>query len=447
MQTNDAEAVGQIAALESVVSALQGLEGIVVMEQAEYIKALENFAEGKRLLELGKLFEEQRSEFDALDFIGQMRLGSGRSLWSREEFHSGVLAWLLDPNQSHGISDKFLSGFLTHAGVQIAEHSSDWSAASVQQEWPNEVDGERGSLDILILDESKRTLCAIENKVFSSEHSEQLTRYRKALAVSYPDFTRHHVFLTRGGTLPNRQEERASWVPATYVTVLNILQQITDDNSDSVKEDVRAFLRQYTATLRRNIVPDTSIAQLARKIYLEHRDAIEQIIKHKPDYFEEVRESLKEAVAQQEGWTLVPQNDTPDLICFLPDVLEEFEVLKVGKWVPNHLLWFEFGCIDKGNDVGKAWFQIELAPAPNKGKAVREKIIETFRRRDDLFQNETEYDGGGMRWEAPDWLIKDADLGIDWDDGIVYNRVNQFASNEFPRILEVVVNCLREYEA
>ena len=51
-------------------------------------------------------------------------------------------------------------------------------------------------------------LCAIENKVFSSEHSEQLTRYRKALERDYPDFARRFVFLTPEGTNPYREKSK-----------------------------------------------------------------------------------------------------------------------------------------------------------------------------------------------------------------------------------------------
>ena len=81
------------------------------------------------------------------------------------------------------------------------------------------------------MNETGSALCAIENKVFSSEHSEQLTRYRRALAERYPDFTRHHVFLTPGGIDAHLEEERRFWVPAAYATVLDIVQQESMTNA------------------------------------------------------------------------------------------------------------------------------------------------------------------------------------------------------------------------
>ena len=65
---------------------------------------LARFAEGKRdLAQLEQLLEERRSEFDALTFLG---------VSASEEVHSRVLAWLLDPQGSHGVGDRFLRGFL-----------------------------------------------------------------------------------------------------------------------------------------------------------------------------------------------------------------------------------------------------------------------------------------------------------------------------------------------
>ena len=71
----------------------------------------------------------------------------------------------------------------------------------MSREWEHVVHGQLGYLDILIVDESAQVLCAIENKTFSSEHHEQLTRYRNALEIAYPTFTRYHVFLTPHGGL------------------------------------------------------------------------------------------------------------------------------------------------------------------------------------------------------------------------------------------------------
>ena len=153
---------------------------------------------------LKKLIDEQRAEFDALDFAGTSR---------SEAFHSKVLAWLLDPRGTHDAGEHFLRGFLLQATAQVvsarigtdllpANAAFDWSETKVHREWAHAVDGDKGYLDILLLNEEAGFLCAVENKIGSGEHGEhgeQLTRYRKALVNQYPDFDGHHVFLTPGG--------------------------------------------------------------------------------------------------------------------------------------------------------------------------------------------------------------------------------------------------------
>lgn len=112
MQTNDAEDAGRTAALENLIPELAKLGQLLAEENANQVKTLESFASDADLQRLEELAEQQRSEFDALDFIGRLRLGSGSNLWSDEEFHSNLLAWILDPRESHGIGGSFLTNFL-----------------------------------------------------------------------------------------------------------------------------------------------------------------------------------------------------------------------------------------------------------------------------------------------------------------------------------------------
>jgi len=53
--------------------------------------------------------------------------------------------------------------------------------------------------------------------------------------------------------------------------------------------------------------------------------------------------------------------------------------------------------------------------------------------------------------QEADSILDEADYGIGWDDGTTRAKleawVTQFAAKEFPAMNEVIVNCLREYEA
>ena len=53
-------------------------------------------------------------------------------------------------------------------------------------------------------------------------------------------------------------------------------------------------------------MPDsnTNIAELVRKIYLEHREAIELVIQHKPDLVDEMKQIFRDAIKRQDKWRL-----------------------------------------------------------------------------------------------------------------------------------------------
>ena len=438
----------RISALHNALPDLKRLGEGLAAERAEQVTGLSEIETDESLHRLRELVQETRTEFDALDFIGQLRLGGGRALWGLEEFHSNVLAWLLNPRQSHGLGDRFLERFLIRAGVRPVGSLSDWAATDVTREWLNVVDGQPGYLDILVVNEAEPVLCAIENKVFSSEHGEQLTRYRKALEASYSTYTRYYVFLTPWGTLPFREEEKEYWIHRTYSIVFDIVQQIVANNGSATNGDVGAFLRQYATTLRRDIMPETSISQLARRIYLEHQEAMDQIIACKPNWVAEAKQWLKEAVAQQPGWIL--EVEDTNFVRFRSTDWNQYEVTHTGSgWAPrsNALLLFEFTFED-----GLPWLQLALSNGDEANNPLRQKLFEAVRQHPILFRPRSVSlsDGWMILHQEADYILDPADYGLGWDDGTTRAKLEKwvadFATNEFPEMNEIIVNCLGEYE-
>ena len=392
---------------------------------------------------LERLAEEHKAEFDALDFIGKSAWVEGRTLWGSEEFHSNVLAWLLNPRETHGCGDYFLRRFLINAGAEPI----GGPGAEVKREWKNLVDGEEGYLDILIVNKAEQVLCAIENKVFSEEHSEQLTRYRKALERAYPSFSRSYVFLTPARTLPYREEERAHWASLGYAVVFDIVQQMVESKDGPTKEGVDAFLRQYAVTLRRNIMPDTSIAQMARKIYLEHQEAMDLIIANRPSWGSEAIPILREAIEEQPEWKL----DFSDRswVRFRSADWDQYESTRTGNtWAPNSqaLMLFAFVSDSRG-----PYIQLELSARNEVNGRLREKLFDAVWQHPEFFKpaHKSLTDNNTML-HYPDYFLNYSDLGGGWDDGTSFSKikalVSDFAEREFPAMNEVIVNCLREYE-
>ena len=436
----------RISSLHDACSELERLEAALAEERGEQLADLNKLEVDERLKRLEEISETQRSEFDVLDFVGQMRFGSGRDLWGWEEFHSNVLAWLLDPGQSHGLGDCFLKSFLSRALVP----SADWTGTMVTREWENVVDGQTGFLDILVLNEAEKILCAIENKVFSSEHSQQLTRYRIALERSYPAFMRNHVFLTPWAKHPLQEEERGYWESVPYSAVFETVQHIVENDNLATNDGVRAFLRQYATTLRRHLMPETSIPQMARRIYLEHREAMDKIFDNKPDWVGEAKQWLKEAVELQQEWKL--DAESPAFVRFRAKDWEQYEAMRTGTgWAAQSsgaLLLFQFRF-----DGGVPWLDLGLSPGNATNNGLREKLFEAVRQHPKLFSPRTTSltDGWAILHYEEDYILDDADYGVGWDDGTTRAKlekwVEDFAASKFPGMNEVIVHCLREHEA
>lgn len=437
------------ATLHNISPKLAHLANVLAEEQEKQEKGLNRLATDESLERIGKLAAEQRNEFDALDFVGQLRFGSGRALWSSEEFHSDVLAWLLAPRHSHGLGDRFLTSFLQQAGMQPVSHLRDWAATEVIREWAHMVDGQPGRLDILIVNHDQQILCAIENKVFSDEHSDQLTRYREALEESsYSTFKKYLVFLTPRGTFPACEEEKLEWKSLTYSKVFDMVQHVVDDHEIPARTGVRGFLNQYATTLRRNIMPETSLSQLARKTYLEHREAIDLIIANKPNWVAEAKPWIREAIEQQPEWLLDFESD--NIIRFRTKDWDRHDATQTAEgWALTSNTKLRFG-FNFTRDL--PFLQLALSPKNETNDFLRHKLFEAVRQKPQLFKPTVfMLPNKWVHLHRSDYILDESDLGIGWDDGTtrakLENWIADFAAHEFPAMNEIIVGCLQEIDA
>ena len=105
------------------------------------------------------------------------------------------------------------------------------------------------------------------------------------LAEAFPDFVKHHIFLSPGGQSPNLERDREYWQPASYSAIHDAIQLVLE--TGVAEPNANALLQIYATTIRRNVMPETSIDLQARRIYLEHREALDRILANKPNWIEE----------------------------------------------------------------------------------------------------------------------------------------------------------------
>ena len=426
-------------ALECLVPELEKLERLLVDANSETLQALEDFASHPDLRRVAELLEDanaQAAEFNPFEVL---------DLWWQEDIHSRILTWLLGPNNSHGLGDYFLRHLLLISGsLSSAGARKDWSYTKSQREWNCVVDGENRRLDILLVNAREGFLCAIENKIFAPEGGRQLTRYRRALEAEYSNFERHYIFLSPNGMESRWEEERKLWTPMRYSTILQLVDQTIDDNAAVMREEVRRLLRQYAATLRRRIVPETDeIAKQARKIYVEHREIIELIYRHKPDYQAEMNQILQDAIRQHGDWLLDDTNTK--YVRFCPTKWQEFGCFRTGTgWPSKAVILFEFYCTPRNTH-----FSLVLAPSK---ESVRSVLFERIKQDSRVFN----YARGMLKDDYQHVhrqrnILNNSDLNNWYDtDSLGPAKLRQyladFAQNDFPAMNEIIVGCLSEYE-
>ena len=199
--------------------------------------------------------------------------------------HSNFLAWLLNPKKSHGLGTHVLRHFLKDI---FSENYCEWMnefevdrldlrEVEIRREWNN--------IDLLIITD-KFAVC-VENKIWSTDHSGQLARYRDELKKSLPKHHHAFVYLTPEGVAPS-EEEGSEYLSYSYHKIAKILQSVIGIYSEALSTRSRIYIEDYLTVIRREIVKDDKINELASRIYLSHPDALDFIFENKPDRLTEV---------------------------------------------------------------------------------------------------------------------------------------------------------------
>ena len=227
------------------------------MENTAEEKALQDF-----LLDIECLDE-------LIPWTGKVNLFDVLKVSKKEIYHSNMLAWLLDPNENHGLGEAFLKGILQKLVENDEEGRydvfdillSDLHSFSVYREWKR--------IDILLVSTEEKMLFAIENKVGSHEHDNQLDRYRDTLEKDYPEYKRFYLFLTPGGEEPS---DSVNWEVLTYTDVIDVLERSV--KRIELQADVDLMIKNYINVVRRYIVADSKLIQICNEIYNKHKEAL-----------------------------------------------------------------------------------------------------------------------------------------------------------------------------
>ena len=329
------------------------------------------------------------------------------------------------------------------SGLSLSRvQAADWSDTVVTREWNRD----RSYVDILLLNERENVVCAIENKIraregISPEGESQLTRYRRTLEAEFPNHDRHFVFLTPTGIESVIKDERRFWIPEGYAAIHQTLKDMLEQSEALEGSHARYVVDLYETTLRRNIVtPESEVAKLARRIYLEHRSALDLALRHKPDYRAELGQMVMEVIAETDGWRLDESDRT--FVRFQPTSWDEFDSQRSGTgWPPSKtLILFEVKCVE--NPLNS---NLQLCLGPGKSAPIREQIFDRARQEPSAFRAGGQLKDSYTHLLKPVDLLKEEDCGPAWDSGATATRLrarlSRFFEEQFPAIDQLITKC------
>lgn len=291
---------------------------------------LENFVIANKDLEE---LEARISRFNIFEAVGMVR---------QEIKHSNFLQFLLKPSEKHQLGDLFFKKLLitvlrdaeeTHLGsLDVAINS--FTDAEVRREWHH--------LDLLIHSPSNHFLCVIENKVDSTEGFNQLQTYQAVSDREFPHCQKLFIYLTTAGDPASLN----NWLPLSYGAIADILDQICQERRGNLSPDIEIAIRHYVDLIRRHLMSESDIAELCRKIYKQHRQAIDLIYEHRPDLRSDIEEYLSQLIREcSESSNLELDSIQGKWIRFAPkewDKLSFQGTCSSGWSTKDRLLLFEF---------------------------------------------------------------------------------------------------------
>ena len=261
-------------------------------KKEEIKKALECFVIENKDLEL---LEDKLASFNLFEAIG---------MYGQEIRHSTTLAFFLDPSKGHGLGQYFLKkvlkGFASSAKgkVEISPidiDCADLADVEVRREWEN--------IDLLLISNENKLVIAVENKIFSREHGSQLKTYRSKIhkQADWSGYKKIFIFLTIDGDVPSYKEEEKYWASYTHENVVNFLEVSLKAKFNELATDQSVLIRHYIELMRRHVLPKSEIAELAQKIYANHKHALDIIFKHIPDQHLVFGNHIENKVSQTQG--------------------------------------------------------------------------------------------------------------------------------------------------
>jgi hypothetical protein len=201
--------------------------------------------------------------------------------------HGYFLSYMLDPRRPHGFADRVTSAFLQAA----LEQSSDaidkmlgvnGGSLQVRREWRR--------IDLLVVLPVSKLVVAVELKIDAFQSDRQLADYRATVEREWPvrqGWNHKFIFLTKRAEVSND-----NWDDLPMVSLVTRLEGcVTGDET----APGAGMLRDYVRMMRTHHVGNDLTIELARKLWSEHGEVLDFLVRNRPMPIRELFNSLKDA--------------------------------------------------------------------------------------------------------------------------------------------------------
>lgn len=373
----------------------------------------------------------ENPELEQLEvLLGQFNIFEALGAARQELRHSDFLAFLLNPQESHGLGDVFLKRLLQKAlpakgsrDISITPLDLEvWSLdqALVLREWRN--------IDIFVLSEAHHLAVVIENKIDTDEHSNQLQRYRNIVEDAYPGWKVLGLFLTPDGRLPSDKR----FLPLDYEIICRLLENLMQSQAVTPGKDMVMLLSHYTQMLRRHVVGDSEIAELCRLLWQKHRRALDIIYEHRPDRQAAIREVLLGLIKETPG--LLRDSAPKRYIRFAPKEWDVPALLVGSGWTASgRIFLFQFDNAEESLSLN-----LLVGPGPQE---TRQQLLHMALKQGHLFKESPTTYSGKWTYVFGHSFLTSADYEKSNHDELVKiigNHWEAFLAHDFPLLMAAV---------
>ncbi|MBO5229611.1 MAG: PD-(D/E)XK nuclease family protein [Clostridia bacterium] len=257
--------------------------------------------------------------------------------------HSDFLAFLFDENKSGEIGKHFLRRFLIASAQKNKIPNVDvfdilYSTikdVNVHREFSIE----NGRIDLLIDFEiinkkhPQKVVIAIENKIDSEQHDDQLNRYKTFLTTSekYKYYNQQiKLYLTTDGSDSGNSE----WASIDYELILDTLNEISTV-VEKADNSIKILVDDYKKIIRSEFMNETEAKEKALEIYQNNREILDFIFECRPDWVKETSKILFNLIKAQTGFIPVTEKKR-QIVEITENKGVRYLMFKPLKWIDNY---------------------------------------------------------------------------------------------------------------